>query len=141
MRFKIDSLPAKENAKKAIDALELVPVQQVIIEPFKKQRSKPSNSHMWGYIIDDFVQQGFVNGRQFDAENWHYQLKKWYLPDDNELEDTLPGYHKWEELPDGTLKLTGSTTELTPKGMNNYKERVYAFGAELGIKFHDHRYR
>jgi hypothetical protein len=39
-------------------------------------------------------------------------------------------------LPDGTLKMVGSTTKLTTKGMSVYFEQLYAYAvSELDVRF------
>ncbi len=133
MKFKIDNDKAKWFAINAIKNLCYDKIMIVSIEPFKAKRSTPQNALLWASLISDFVEQGFVDGRQFSAECWHEYLKREFLPDPGE--DTIEGYQKWTELPDGKLLLTGSTTKLTTKGFSNYIEKCYSFGCEIGIRF------
>lgn len=109
---------------------------QVVIENFVKKRTPGQNAKLWSSVIGDFVKQGRMNGLNFDAETWHYYLKQEFLPDEFEEGITLEGYQKWTELPDGSLRLTGSTTKLTTKGAAEYLDACYAFGSsELDIRF------
>ncbi|MDD4892752.1 MAG: recombination protein NinB [Candidatus Rickettsiella isopodorum] len=135
MIIKIDSDRAASYAIKVINALVYEQPMQVTIEPFKQKRSGGQNRYLWAALINDFVTQGFVNGRLYGAESWHFFLKKELLPELPEPDEALPGYQKWTETPDGTLILTGSTTKLTTKGFTNYIEKCYAYGCELGIRF------
>jgi hypothetical protein len=135
MIIKIDSDRAASYAIKTINGLSYDPPMQVTIEKFKRKRTQLQNQSLWAGIISDFVEQGFVGGRLYNAEIWHFFLKKEFLPELPNPEETLPGYQKWTEMPDGSLKLTGSTTKLTTIGFMNYKEKCYAYGCELGIRF------
>jgi NinB protein len=109
---------------------------QVTIEKFVKKRTESQNKKLWSSVIGDYVKQGRMNGLNFDADTWHYYLKREFLPGEFQEGITLADYVKWSELPDGTLRLTGSTTKLTTKGKSEYLEKCYAFGAsELDIRF------
>ena len=109
---------------------------QATIEPFVKKRTIPQNKKMWSSMIGDFADQGRMNGERYEAEDWHYFLKKNFLAGEYQEGITLPGYVKWRAMPDGELKLVGSTTDLTTKGMSEYLEKCYAFGSsELDIHF------
>jgi hypothetical protein len=109
---------------------------QVTIEPYKKKRSTPQNSMQWVSVLGDFSMQGIINGRQFSAAIWHEYLKELFLPNEFTTGETLKNYIKWLELPNGKLKMIGSTTRLTTLGFSHYVERCYAYGAgELDIKF------
>jgi hypothetical protein len=134
--FEIKDAKSKFYAVTAVEALPLDAHMQVTIEPVQKKRSNGQNRKLWASVIGDFVKQGRMDGLNFNAETWHFFLKKEFLPDDGEPGITLDNYVKWIELPDGSLMLTGSTTQLTTKGAAEYIEKCYAFGAdELGIKF------
>jgi len=123
----------------AIDRLRSVccdTPMQVTIEPWKKKRSSSQNAKLWSSVIGDFQKQGRINGELFEAEDWHYFLKKHFLPSEFIEGETLDGYVKWSAVPDGSMRLIGSTTQLTTKGKSNYLEACYAFGvSELDIKF------
>lgn len=133
--FKIDDERSQFHAVRAVQYLALDKPVQVTIEPFKAKRSTPQNSYLWAALLGDFVEQGFFEGRQFSLVVWHEFLKRQFLPEYENQEETLEGYQKWAELPGGELLMVGSTTKLTKRGFNNYMEKCYAFGAEMGIRF------
>lgn len=128
----------RELAKRLID--ELPEGYEIVFRKESKKRTKEQNSYSWAGMLGDFKRQGFVNGRQFKEMDWHEYLKKLFLPDHYIEGITLKGYRKWIELPDGTLHMVGSTTQLTVLGFSNYINECVAFGAqELGIMFTDIR--
>ena len=108
----------------------------VTIANYVKKRSSGQNSLQWVSILGDFSIQGIINGKQFSANVWHEYLKEMLLPEEFTEGETLNNYCKWQEMPDGKLKLIGSTTNLTTLGFSNYIEKCYAYGTqELDIKF------
>lgn len=133
--FKHSDEVSKNNILSSVKALRLDVDWQVTIEPFKAKRSQPQNRYLWAALLGDFVEQGFFEGRQFSQEVWHEFLKRQFLPEYENPEETLPGYQKWSELPGGELLMVGSTTKLTKTGFQNYMEKCYAFGCELGVRF------
>lgn len=133
--FKLSDDASKNTIIRAVNALRLECAWQVTIEPFKAKRSQPQNKYLWAALVGDFVEQGFFEGRQFSADVWHEFLKRSFLPEYENPEETLTGYQKWEELPGGGLMMVGSTTKLTSVGFSNYLEKCYAYGCELGIRF------
>jgi len=135
-KFRLDSDYAKANAIKAINELPADGKMVVELKKYTKQRSTGQNSLVWVALLADFAMQVEIDGRKFSPEAWHEVLKRNFLPDEFDVELTLPGYTKWEFLPDGSMKLVGSTTKLTTKGMNEYIEQSYAFGcSEFDIRF------
>lgn len=133
--FILNNPQAKANAIRMINEASFEFPLEVGIFPFKKKRTGEQNKLMWRSMIGDFTQQGIINGRQFSAEVWHEYLKEKFLPEELTQGETLKGYKKYIEMPNGNLKMVGSTTQLTTVGMTNYLEACYAFGAELGIRF------
>jgi len=134
--FKIDSDSAKHYAIQAIKAIsDYTKPLQMTIEPEKKRRSSAQNSLMWVSLLGDFSMQVDFDGKKFLPDIWHDQLKKQFLPEMPGTEETLSGYKKWDEMPDGSLKMVGSTKLLTKLGMENYLHKCYSYGCELGIKF------
>lgn len=126
----------KIRAIKAVEAIRKEPVMSVSIKPYRKKRSNGQNRLQWVSLVADYSMQVEIEGRKFLPDIWHEQLKKQFLPEKFDEELTLPGYKKWEEMPDGTLKMVGSTTKLTKLGMETYLNECYAYGAgELGIRF------
>jgi len=109
---------------------------EVVLKQKGKKRTNDQNKLMWSGMIGDFTKQGWLNGRQYNTKTWHEFLKREYLPEHEDPGITRNGYKKWDELPNGELILTGSTTGLTTKGFSQYLEQCYAFGSqELGIRF------
>jgi hypothetical protein len=106
------------------------------VDPVTKKRSSAQNSMQWVALLGDFSMQGLVDGRQFSAPVWHEYLKGKFLPEKFTEGKTMKGYVKYIELPDGSLKLVGSTTKLTTSGFTDYMDLCYGYGAcELGICF------
>lgn len=113
---------------------------EVVFREEQKVRTLDANARMWAGPLKDISAQAWLDRRQFSAEVWHEFFKKAYLPEDDDRE--LPelakdGYLKWDIDPNGDRVLVGSTTQLTPKGFSIYLEQVMAFGAGLGVLFHE----
>jgi hypothetical protein len=126
----------RQRAMKAVEAIRKEPVMSVTIKPYRKKRSNGQNRLQWVSLVADYSMQVEIEGRKFLPDVWHEQLKKQFLPEAFDDELTMPGYKKWEEMPDGSLKMVGSTTKLTKLGMEAYLNECYAYGAgELGIRF------
>lgn len=134
--FNINSPAANNYAQKALKSITDYSNPLVMtLEPEKKRRSTAQNSLMWVSLLGDFSMQVDFDGKKFLPDIWHDQLKKQFLPETPGTEETLSGYKKWDEMPDGSLKMVGSTKLLTKLGMENYLHKCYAYGCELGIKF------
>jgi hypothetical protein len=123
----------------AIEAIRWLPVEtdwEVTIEKYKKKRSNGQNSLIWASLLNDFSNQVIIDGRSFSTNVWHEMLKELHLPEIPIPGETLKNYVKWFEMPDGTRRLKGSTTQLTTLGFSNYMERCFSYGAqELEIRF------
>ena len=138
MKFTLNSQEAKQSCIKQIQAIDVNfnPIMDVEILPYKKPRTLAQNSLMWAGMMNDFSTQGIINGKQFAVPVWHEYLKELFLPEHFEEGITKKNYIKWLELPNGKLRLVGSSTALTTIGMVQYMERCYHYGAyELEIKF------
>jgi hypothetical protein len=132
----------KQTALAAIEHLPIDPDAplEVVIREQQKVRGMDANARMWAGPLRDIAAQAWVNNRQFSAEVWHEHLKREYLPEDNDPE--LPelakeGYRKWDIDPAGNRILVGSTTQLLKRGFALYLQQVEAFGAGLGVIFHE----
>ena len=109
---------------------------EIVIQKHVKKRTNGQNSYQWKAILGDISQQVRIDGKGFTPEVWHEHLKALFLPDVANEELTLPSYVKWQEMPDGTLKMVGSTTKLTTKGISVYFEELYAYAvSDLGVRF------
>lgn len=127
------SLPA---AAKMVERLTITKPVVVSVDEFTKKRTRSQNDMAWAGMLADFAQHGFINGRTFAEPVWHEYLKQLLLPSIYKEGLTLKGYVKWLEMPDGSMRMVGSTTKLTTKGFSDYLESCYAYGCEeLNIKF------
>jgi hypothetical protein len=136
--FKIDERGAF-YAKKTIDDLPTDGSMEVVIQKHVKKRTDGQNRYQWKAILGDISRQVRIEGKGFTPAVWHEHLKGLFLPDESSAELTLPSYVKWQEMPDGTLKMVGSTAKLTTKGMSVYFEELYAYAVtELNVRFSAH---
>ena len=124
------------EAQKALGKLPTDKSMEVVIQKHVKKRTSGQNRYQWKAILGDISRQVRIDGKGFTPAIWHEHLKGLFLPDVPSDELTLPDYVKWEEMPDGTLKMVGSTTKLTTKGMSIYFEKLYAYAVtELDVRF------
>jgi len=124
----------------AINAIQNAPIDsdkplEVIIREEQKGRSLSANALMWAGPLNDIASQAWVHGRQYSALIWHEYFKEKFLPDFPDPKQVKEGYRKYEETPDGKRILIGSTQKLTKHGFNLYIENIYAYGADLGVRF------
>jgi hypothetical protein len=137
---KVIRLVGKLQADTAISAIQNAPIDierplEDIIREEQKVRSLSANALMWAGPLNDIATQAWVHGRQYSALIWHEYFKEKFLPDFPDPKQVKEGYMKYEETPDGRRVLTGSTNKLTKYGFSLYIENIYAYGAELGVKF------
>ena len=133
-------LVGKLQIDTAISAIQNAPIDierplEVIIREEQKSRSLSANALMWAGPLNDIATQAWVNGKQYSALIWHEYFKEKFLPDFPDPKQVKEGYMKYEETPDGRRVLTGSTNKLTKHGFSLYIEQIYAYGAELGVRF------
>lgn len=133
-------LKADDNysLQKAAQLLSTQVINRPVIITMQEESTKRSgeqNKLQWAGMLGDFENQAILYGRTFSAQVWHEYLKEKFLPDTFIPGKTLKDYKKWIEMPDGRIKIIGSTTKLTPSGFSDYLEQCYAFGCELGVKF------
>ena len=124
----------------AINAIQNAPIDsdkplEVIIREEQKGRSLSANALMWAGPLNDIASQAWVHGKQYSALIWHEYFKEKFLPDFPDLTQVKEGYRKYEETPDGKRILIGSTQKLTKHGFSLYMEQIYAYGADLGVRF------
>ena len=124
----------------AINAIQNAPIDierplEVIIREEQKGRSLSANALMWAGPLNDIASQAWVHGKQYSALIWHEYFKEKFLPDFPDLTQVKEGYRKYEETPDGRRVLIGSTQKLTKHGFSLYMEQIYAYGADLGVRF------
>ena len=124
------------EAQKALGKLPTDGSMEVVIQKHVKKRTQGQNRYQWKAILGDISRQVRIDGKSYTPKIWHEHLKGLFLPDVADEELTLPSYVKWQEMPDGTLKMVGSTTKLTTKGMSIYFEKLYAYAVtELDVRF------
>ena len=137
---KIIRLVGKLQIDTAINAIQNAPIDlerpiEVIIREEQKGRSLSANALMWAGPLNDIANQAWVHGKQYSALIWHEYFKEKFLPDFPDPKQVKEGYKKYEETPDGRRVLVGSTNKLTKYGFNLYIENIYAYGADLGVRF------
>lgn len=133
----------QEQVDRAIALLRNLPLDEdkpleVLVREEVKARKLDQNSLMWAGPLKDIAEQAWIEKRQHSAPVWHEYFKQQFLPDfyDPELcKDE--GYQKWAEGPGGDQVLVGSSTDLTVRGFAQYLEQIHAFGAALGVEFHE----
>lgn len=130
----------KETIIKAILALDISKPIRVALEILQKRRTIDQNALYWSGPLKDIANQAVVESRLFSAESWHQYFKQEFLPEEQhadiaKLVINLETYRKWDVLPNGEMNCIASTTDLTPKGFNQFLEQVYAHGADLGVMF------
>ena len=135
------------QVERAIAALIAAPLDalrplEVLIREEVKERKLTQQGLMWVGPLADMAEQIVVEGRRYSAKIWHAHLKALYLPDcfDAEL-CASEDYVKWEFDQSGDAVLVGSTTDLTTRGFAFYLDQVYAFGANMGVMYHEARAR
>ena len=137
---KVIRLVGKLQADTAISAIQNAPIDsdkplEVIIREEQKGRSLSANALMWAGPLNDIASQAWVHGKQYSALIWHEYFKEKFLPDFPDPTQVKEGYRKYEETPDGRRVLIGSTQKLTKHGFSLYMEQIYAYGADLGVRF------
>ena len=134
--FVIDSDRKHFHAINTINGLPTDGSMEVVIQKHVKKRTQGQNRYQWKAILGDISRQVRIDGKSYTPKIWHEHLKGLFLPDVADEELTLPSYVKWQEMPDGNLKMVGSTTKLTTKGMSIYFEKLYAYAVtELDVRF------
>jgi len=110
---------------------------QITIEEFRPARRLSQQAYLFAGPLRDIAEQAWIDGKQFSADVLHEFLKRELLPEEFDPEFCKDSYQKWRYDPKGNRILVGSTTDLTVKGFGRYIEQVQAFGAALGVQFHE----
>ena len=134
--FVITDDQAKFFATEAVKNIGTDGKMQVVIEPYVKKRTPSQNKLQWVSMLGDISEQAVMNNRQFSVKIWHEYFKELFLPNEFTPGKTLKNYIKWQEMPNGVMKMVGSTTGLTKEGFSDYITECYAYGAgDLGVRF------
>jgi len=146
-RIRIIGVDQRDLAVALIQNMPIDPHRPILVtvgeEP--KARSLDQNAAYWAGPLREIAEQAWVEGRQYSAEVLHEYFKNRFLPDENtcdrhELELRVKdpaNYRKWDSCPDQNIVCIGSTTQLTKFGFGEFMEQVTAFGAKLGVQFHE----
>lgn len=150
--MKRDKFPTKSILLRSQHQLELAcktlmlspidewhPLEFVVREQVKA-RTPDQNARMWAGPLRDIEAQAYIGGRTYRAEVWHEQFKKEYLPENDDpdlqfLAKDHEKYVKWDITPGGDRVCIGSTTQLSPRGFAEYMDKIYAYGASIGVQF------
>ena len=118
-----------------IAAMNIVKPTRITVELDAKKRSNRQNSTHWVGLLADISNQGVINGKQFSVKIWHEYLKERFLPEQFAEGKTMKNYIKWQEMPDGKMRMVGSTTQLTRSGFSDYMAECEAWAvSELGVR-------
>jgi hypothetical protein len=135
-KYRLVNAAVKMNAMAMVNSLPLDGSKELILRDYVKPQSHEQRKLMWGIRLAEIAQQAWIAGRQWPVEVWHEYFKEKFLPDGLIEGETLDGYIKWLDMPDGSRKMVGSTTKLTTKGQIVYMTQVEAFATqELGVQF------
>ncbi len=111
---------------------------EIVVREEVKSRKLDQNALYWAGPLKDIAEQCWIGGKQYTAEVWADYFKRLFLPEQYDVDLCKDeGYIKWSYGPDGEPVLVGSSTDLTIKGFAQYLEQIYAFGANLGVEFHE----
>lgn len=134
--FRLTSKAVVMNASAMLNNLPVDGSMECVLRHYKKLSSDQQRRRMFGYVVGEIAAQAWLQGKQYSAEVWHEFLKAKFLPETHKEGITKEGYVKYLELPDGSVKMVGSTTQLTTLGHTNYVRECEAFAAqELGVRF------
>lgn len=108
---------------------------QITIEEFRPARKLSQQAYLFAGPLKDISEQAWLNGKQYSVDVWAHYFKVQLLPEEFDSVLCKDSYQKWRYDPAGNRVLTGSTTELTVKGMADYITAILAFGGSLGVQF------
>lgn len=135
-KYRLINKPTLMNLSAMLNNLPLDGSKEVVIREYVKPQSHQQRKLMFGVRLEEIAKQAWIERRQYPVSTWHEFFKEKYLPESFVEGETLEGYQKWIEMPDGTLRMIGSTTKLTTRGQVNYMHQVESFAAqELGVMF------
>ena len=123
-----------DTAKALLANLPLDPDKplEMLVREQPRARGLDQNGLYW-LRLSEVAGQGWVQGKQFNADCWHEYCKRHIMPDEIVTKDGET-ISKWVELPDGVMTVV-STTILEKKCFADYITAVEVFGASLGVQF------
>lgn len=108
---------------------------QITIEEYRPARKLSQQAYLFAGPLKDISSQAWLDGKQYSVDVWAHYFKVQLLPEEFDPLLCKDSYQKWRYDPAGNRVLTGSTTELTVKGMADYITAILAFGGSLGVQF------
>jgi hypothetical protein len=108
---------------------------QITIEEYRPTRKLSQQAYLFAGPLKDISEQAWLDGKQYSVDVWAHYFKEQLLPEEFDPALCKDSYQKWRYDPAGNRVLTGSTTELTVKGMAEYITAITAFGGSLGVQF------
>lgn len=134
--YRIINKAVQANCIAMVSNLPLDGSMEVVIREYKKISTNEQRRRMFGFVVAEIAEQAEFNGRKYPTAVWHEVLKEKFLPNSFIPGITREGYVKYIEMPNGSLKIIGSTKQLTTRGHMNYVLECEAWAAqELGVKF------
>jgi hypothetical protein len=98
---------------------------RIIATTAEKKRNREQNARLWGYLYSTIAEQAWVDGRQYDKDQWHLYFAKKY------------GIFDEVEIPGGEIITRRvSTSKMNVGEFSEYMQKIEAEAAtELGVCF------
>ena len=133
--FRLTSKAVMMNASAMLHNLPVDGSFEAVFRPYVRKRRDEANALMWVRLAE-ISEQAWIKGRQYSSEVLHEFCKTQFLPEAFIEGETMEGYEKYVELPNGDRVLSGSTTRLTTHGFAIYLTKIEAWAStELGVRF------
>lgn len=119
MRYVLNCTQVKQAAIAHIQGIDLSarPIQSVSVTNFKKSRSNPQNSYLWGVVYKTISDE-----TGYTCEELHELFKDSFLP------------HKLVTIGNRSVRVTPSTTELSTVDFEEYINTICQYSAEtIGV--------
>lgn len=124
--FKILSPQVKNHAILMIDSLPLDEIHEVLIRPYKRNRSLESNAKMWA-ILTDISNQVEWYGQKLTKEEW---------------KDVITAAVKKQKvvagLDGGFVVIGAHTSKMSASDMSEVIECATAFGCQQNVRWSDY---
>ena len=119
-----------QNLYQAITNRDAEKSWEVIIKPYRKNRSLDQNNYYWGVVLPTIqyvIQES--RGEHYSTEDLHEWFRDKFLP------------HRVITIKGETKAVQPSTSKLTIKEFSDYLESIIQFAAESGIVIPDPEWR